>query len=69
MPSSSDSRIEELCSRIKVLCREPFSRSSEAELRRLARLLRVAISQHVATAKSSLSAKKAAIVRRDPGDK
>jgi hypothetical protein len=38
------------------------------ELRKLARQLRVAISQHVATAKSSLSAKKAAIVRRDPGD-
>jgi hypothetical protein len=66
--SSSDSRIEELCLRIKVLCGEPFSRSSEMELRKLARQLRVAISQHVATAKSSLSAKKAAIVRRDPGD-
>jgi hypothetical protein len=68
VPSSSDSRIEDLCSRIKVLCREPFSRSSEAELRGLARQLRLAISQHVATAKSSLSAKKAAIVQRDPGD-
>jgi hypothetical protein len=68
VPSSSDSRIEELCSRIKVLCREPFSRSSELELRRLARQLRVAIGQHVATAKSSLSAKQAAIVRRDPGN-
>jgi len=69
VPASSDSRLEELCSRIRALCREPISRGNETELRKLARELRSAISLHVATAKSSLSAKKAAIIRRDPEDK
>jgi hypothetical protein len=65
MPSSTDSQIEELCARIKVLCRGPISAKTEAELRRLARELRVAIKQHVETAKSSLGAKRVAIARRD----
>jgi hypothetical protein len=39
---------------------------SEAELRVLARQLRMAIRQHVKMAKSSLGAQKSAIVDRDP---
>jgi hypothetical protein len=66
MPSSSDARIDELCSRIKVLCRGPFTPTPEAELRRLARVLRAAIKQHVEAARSSLTTKQAAIAERDP---
>jgi hypothetical protein len=69
MPSSSEPRIEELCDRIRHLCRGPFSPESEAELRKLARQLRFAVSEHLETAKSSLSAKKKAIIERDPDEK
>jgi hypothetical protein len=41
----------------------------EKELRELARELRVAIREHVRTAKSSLSAKQSAILARDPDKK
>jgi hypothetical protein len=66
MPSSTDTRIEELCARIRVLCSKPFSPESEVDLRKLARELRVAIKQHVKMAKANLGAKKSAIVSRDP---
>ena len=66
VPSSTDLRIEELCARIRVLCNKPFSPEAEAELRKLARQLRVAIRQHVRMAKANLGAKKSAIIQRDP---
>jgi len=69
VPSSSEKRIEELCSRIRVLCSQPFSLETEAELKALARELRFSIRQHVRLAKSSLGAKRAAIVERDPDAK
>jgi hypothetical protein len=66
VPSSTDVRIEELCARIRALCAKPFSTKSEAELRKLARELRLAVSQHVELAKSSLTARKAALIKPDP---
>jgi len=66
VPSSTDARIEELCSRIRALCGRPFSPKEEAELRKLARELRIAVSHHVEMAKSSLSARKAALIKPDP---
>jgi len=66
MPPSTDARIEALCARIGVLCRQPYNIRAENELRKLAKKLRGAVSQHVRTAKSSLGAKKSAIVARDP---
>ena len=66
MPFLTEARIEELCSRIRVLCRQPFSAETETELRKLARELRLAIQQHVGMAKSSLSTKRTAIIERDP---
>jgi hypothetical protein len=68
VPSSTDPKIEELCSRIRALCRGPFSEETELELRKLARELRVAVAQHLEMAKSSLSTKKSAIAERDPDD-
>ena len=65
MPPSTEARIEELCARIRVLCRGLFSPETEMEVRKLARELRVAIRQHVGMAKSSLGAKRNAIVERD----
>jgi hypothetical protein len=66
VPSSTDAKIEELTLAIRKLCRVPFSAEAEANLRKLARELRVAIQQHVQMAQGSLSVKKAAIDRRDP---
>lgn len=66
MPRLTEGRIEEICARIRVLCGARFSVESEAELRVLARQLRMAIRQHVKMAKSSLGAQKSAIVDRDP---
>jgi hypothetical protein len=66
MPVSTERRIKELCAWIRALAAERFSPGAEAELRDLARELRVAIEQHVESAKSSLTTKKAAIVQRDP---
>jgi hypothetical protein len=67
VPSASDSQIEALCARIRVLCGAPLTPDSEAELRKLAGALRIAIAEHVKMAKSSLSAKKAVIDERDSG--
>jgi len=69
VPSSTDSRIEELTAAIRKLCRGPFSEESEANLRKLARELRVTIQHHVQMAQNSLSIKKAAIDQRDPEEK
>jgi hypothetical protein len=69
VPSSTDPRIEDLCSQIKILCSGTFSPETEAKLRKLARELRAAIREHVGMAKSSLRAKKAAIMERDPDQK
>jgi hypothetical protein len=65
VPSSTDIQIEQLCSQIRNLCRGQYTPEAESELRRLAQELRVAIDQHVQLAKSSLSAKQLAIVKRD----
>jgi hypothetical protein len=66
MPSSTDAPIEELCARIRLLCSGTLTPAVEAELKTLARHLRLAIKDHVHAAKSSLGAKKSAIVARDP---
>ena len=66
MPFVTDARIEALCARIRELCCQPLSAASEAELRELARELRVAIRQHVQMARSSLTTQQAAIGERDP---
>jgi hypothetical protein len=51
---------------IDKICSGPFTPEAEAELRKLAQDLRVAIRQHLGLAKRSLSAKKAAIRENDP---
>jgi hypothetical protein len=66
VPSSTDAQIEEITAAIRSLCSGPFTPEAEADLRKLARKLRIAIRQHVQMAKDSLGAKKAAIVERDP---
>jgi hypothetical protein len=65
VPSSSDVRIEELCAKIRELCRRRVTAQTEGELRKLAKALRLAINEHVNLAKSSLNVKRAAIVKRD----
>jgi hypothetical protein len=62
VPTSTDLQIEEIIAAIRDLCHGPFSPDAEAELRKLARTLRIAIRQHVRMAKSSLNAKKSAIL-------
>jgi hypothetical protein len=69
MPSSTDRRIEELCERIRFLCTGPLTDEVEADLRTIAANLRVAIKDHVRAAKSSLSARKSAMIGRDPENK
>ena len=66
VPTSTDLQIEEIIAAIRDLCHGPFSPESEAELRKLARTLRLAIRQHVRMARSSLNAKKSAIIDCDP---
>ena len=66
VPSSTDARIDKICSRIRELSRGPFSPEDEAEIRRLAIELRGVINEHVQLAKSSLGAKQSAITARDP---
>jgi hypothetical protein len=69
VPSETEPRIEELCARIRSLCGKPHTPQAESELRKLAKELRVAIEHHVKTAKSSLSTKQAAIIKRDDDEK
>jgi hypothetical protein len=66
VPPTTDARIEEIIAEIRALCVRLFSPEAEAELRKLARELRLVIRQHVGMAKSSLGAKKAAIDQHDP---
>lgn len=66
MPSSTDGRIEELCARIRLLCSDTLTPAVEAELKTLAQHLRFAIRDHVRAARSSLTAKKSAMIVRDP---
>jgi len=66
VPSTTDARIEEIITNIRRLCSGSFSPQSEAEMRKLARELRLAIKQHVRMAKSSLAVKGAAINEHDP---
>jgi hypothetical protein len=66
MPSSTDGRIEELCARIRLLCSDTLTPAVEVELKTLAQHLRIAIKDHVRAAKSSLAAKKSAMIKRDP---
>jgi hypothetical protein len=69
MPSSTDARIEELCARIRLLCSGDLTSEVEAELRMLARHLRIAIKDHVRAARSSLGAKKSAMITGDPDNR
>jgi hypothetical protein len=69
MPSSTDARIEELRARIRQLCSGTLTPAVEAELRTLARHLRFAIKDHVRAARSSLDAKKSAMIKRDSENK
>lgn len=69
MPSSTEPRIEDLCAKIRLLCSGPYTPENEAELRTLARELRVAIKEHVRMAKSDLKAKRSAIADRDAAEK
>jgi len=66
VPSSTDARIEELTAAIRNLCQGPLNPEAEADLRKLARQLRLAIRLHVRMAKGSLTTKQAAINLRDP---
>ena len=66
VPSSTETKIEELCDTIRKLCGCPHTRENEAELRKLARDLRAAITEHARMAKASLRTKRTAITRRDP---
>jgi len=68
VPFSTEETIEPLCSELKALCNKPFSAETKADLRELARELRLAIKDHVEFAKSSLHVKQAAIVERDASD-
>jgi hypothetical protein len=66
VPTDSEDRIEKLCEKIRGLCRQQHTPKREAELRKLARELRIAINAHVRMAKSSLNVKISAIAERDP---
>ena len=69
LPSSTETRIEELYARIHTLCGESWTPEIETELEQLAQDLACAIKEHVETAKSSLEVKHSAIVARDPGER
>jgi len=66
VPPSTDVRIEKIIARIRALCSNPFTPMAEAELKKLARELRLAINQHVQMAKGSLTASKVAIQELEP---
>jgi hypothetical protein len=65
VPTSTDLQIEEIIAAIRDLSHGPFSSEAEAELRKLARQLRLAIRQHVRLAKRSLNTEKSAIIDYD----
>jgi len=66
MPAATESEIEEVCARIREISRGELTPKAETELRKLAFVLRIAITRHVKLAKSSLTTKKSAIEARDP---
>jgi hypothetical protein len=66
MPAVTESEIEEVCARIQEISRGELTPKAEMELRKLAFVLRVAITRHLKMAKSSLKTKKSAIEARDP---
>jgi len=66
MPAATESEIEEVCARIREISRGELTPKTETELRKLAFVLRIAITRHVKLAKSSLTTKKSAIEARDP---
>lgn len=65
MPASTDAKIEELCARIRNLCRGRYAPDVESQLRTLAQELRVTIEQHLQMAKRSLSTKQLVIIHRE----
>jgi hypothetical protein len=66
VPPLTEARIEKITASIRALCSAPFTFEAEAELRILARDLRLAIQEHVGMAKQLLSEKKAAITSANP---
>jgi hypothetical protein len=66
MPAATESEIEEVCARIREISQGELTPKAETELRKLALVLRLAITRHVKLAKSSLTTKKSAIEARDP---
>jgi hypothetical protein len=66
MPAATESEIEEVCARIREISRGELTPKAETELRKLALVLRIAITRHVKLARSSLTTKKSAIEARDP---
>ena len=66
MPAATESEIEEVCARIREISQGELTPKAETELRKLALVLRIAITRHVKLAKSSLTTKKSAIEARDP---
>ena len=66
MPAATDSEIEEVCARIREISRGELTPKAETELRKLAFVLRIAITRHLKLASSSLTTKKSAIEARDP---
>jgi len=66
MPAATESEIEEVCARIRKISQGELTPKAETELRKLAYVLRMAITKHVNMAKSSLKTKKSAIEARDP---
>jgi hypothetical protein len=66
MPAATENEIEEVCARIREISQGELTPKAETELRKLALVLRIAITRHVKLAKSSLTTKKSAIEARDP---
>jgi hypothetical protein len=66
VPAATESEIEEVCARIREISRGELTPKAESELRKLAFVLRMAITKHLKLARSSLKTKKSAIEARDP---
>jgi hypothetical protein len=66
MPAATESEIEEVCARIREISQGELTPKAETELRKLALVLRLAITRHVKLAKSTLTTKQSAIEARDP---
>jgi hypothetical protein len=66
VPAATESEIEEVCARIREISRGELTPKAESELRKLAFVLRMAITKHLKLTRSSLKTKKSAIEARDP---